>query len=229
MTGHGTKVIRGVKSEAFDRWELPAVDAPRAEQPLKSAKTGVKISELEALQKTAYDEGFALGQKEGLAQGREAGQLEGFAAGEKEAQELAQRMRRIFDTLAEPVRELDDEVEQALLSLALAVAKQVIRRELSLQPGEVLAVIKEAVALLPLSARDVSVRLHPDDVRFIRDTLDVGEESNAWTMVEDPAITRGGCRVVTSTAQIDATLEHRLAQLASSLLGGVRDADGAEA
>jgi flagellar assembly protein FliH len=222
-----SRIIRGVEGEAFDRWELPDVDAPRAAQPPKSG--GVKVSELEALQKAAYDEGFAQGRKDGLAQGQKEGRVEGFAAGEQDAQALAQRMRRILDALAEPVRELDDAVEQALVRLSLGVARQIIRRELSLQPGEVLAVIKEAVALLPLSARDVSVRLHPDDARFIRETLDVGDDAAVWTMVEDPAISRGGCRVVTSTAQIDATLEHRLAQLASSLLGGVRDADGAEA
>lgn len=224
-----SKVIRGVEGEAFDRWELPDVDAPRAEQASKSAKTGVKVSELEALQKAAYDEGFAQGRKDGLAQGQAEGRTEGFAAGEQDAKALAQRMRQILDALAAPVRELDDEVEQALVRLSLGVARQIIRRELSLQPGEVLAVIKEAVALLPLSARDVSVRLHPEDARFIRETQDVGDDANAWMMVEDPAISRGGCRVVTNTAQIDATLEHRLAQLASSLLGGVRDADGAEA
>jgi flagellar assembly protein FliH len=222
-----SRIIRGVEGEAFDRWELPDVDAPRAAPPPKSG--GVEVSELEALQKAAYDEGFAQGRKDGLAQGQKEGRVEGFAAGEQDAQARAQRMRRILDALAEPVRELDDAVEQALVRLSLGVARQIIRRELSLQPGEVLAVIKEAVALLPLSARDVSVRLHPDDARFIRETLDVGDDAAAWTMVEDPAISRGGCRVVTSTAQIDATLEHRLAQLASSLLGGVRDADGAEA
>src|SRR5699024_8400535 len=119
--------------------------------------------------------------KEGLAQGRRDGLAEGFAAGEKQAQELAQRMRRIVDALAEPVRELDDEVEQALARLALGIAQQIIRRELSVQPGEILAVVKEAVALLPLSAREVSVRLHPDDARFIRETLAAGEDASAWT------------------------------------------------
>lgn len=225
-TPSGTKVIRGEESEAFDRWELPSVDTPQVKRAPKAKTAGVTVSELEALQKAAYDEGFALGRKDGLEQGRQAGQAEGYEAGIKQGKEQVQRIRRILDALAEPVQELDDEVEQALLQLSLGLAKQVIRRELSVQPGEVLAVIKEAVALLPLSARDVSVRVHPEDARFIRETMDVGDDSNAWTLVEDPAISRGGCRVVTSTSQIDATLEHRLAQLTQTLLGGGRDSDG---
>jgi len=185
-----TKVIRGADSEAFDRWELPAVDRPRGKT--KKPAGGVKVSELEALQKAAYKEGFAQGQQAGHAQGLQEGRAEGFAAGEQEGRQLVQQMRQILDALAEPIQELDDEVEAALLQLSLGIAKQIIRRELSLQPGEVTAVINEAISLLPLSARDVSVHLHPDDARFVRETMAGGEAASAWQLIEDPTISRGG-------------------------------------
>lgn len=245
-----TRIIRSEEVDAFARWEVPAVEAlptsetAATELPMEDvAVSGPTVRELEELQKAAYDEGFAQGRAEGhaaghaeghaegLSAGRETGlaegRAEGYAAGEQEARELVGRMRQIFDTLAEPVRELDDSVEQALTSLALSIAQQIIRRELALQPGEVVTVLREALALLPLSAREVSVRLHPDDVRFIRDTVSA-DEACRWTLIEDPTISRGGCRVLTSSSQIDATLEHRIAVLASELLGGTREgAEGA--
>jgi flagellar assembly protein FliH len=219
-----SKVIRGEQGDAFDRWQLPTVGQPAAaaQAPAQPAPT---VRELEELQKAAYDEGFAQGRKEGFDKGNQ----EGVVAGQQEGRELVQRMRRILDALAEPVRQLDDDVEQALTSLALSIAQQVIRRELTVQPGEVVAVVREAVALLPLSAREVSVRLHPEDARFIRETLKASDEASAWKLVEDPAITRGGCRVATPSSQVDATLERRLAILASDLLGGGREVDGGAA
>lgn len=218
-----SKVIRGVEGEAFDRWQAPGVDAPvKTEKELLPERPGATVQELEQLQQAAYDEGFAEGRAAGRKQGYAEGQAEGFAAGEEEARALAQRMRQIFDALAEPIRQLDESVEQALTSLALAIAQQIIRRELSLQPGEILAVVREAVALLPLSAHEVSIRLHPEDARFMRETLSGGEES--WKLIEDTSITPGGCHVVSGSTQINATLEQRIALLAQELLGDERQA-----
>jgi len=243
-----TKIIRGEEGHAFDRWEVPVVEVAEATATEVSAEdvamSGPTVRELEELQQAAYDEGFAQGRSaghaegyaeghaEGLAAGHEAGvvegRAEGYTAGEQEGRALVERMRQIFDDLAEPIRALDDSVEQALTSLAMSIAQQIIHHELSLQPGEVLAVVREAVALLPLSAREVSVRLHPEDARFIRDTLS-GDDAGSWTLIEDPTISRGGCRVLTSSSQIDATLEHRIAVLAKELLGGFPGNDGGTA
>jgi flagellar assembly protein FliH len=40
--------------------------------------------------------------------------------------------------------------------------------------------------------------------------------------VEDPVMSRGGCRVSTETAQIDARLETRIGSVVSALLGDER-------
>lgn len=209
------KVIRGEEGEAFSRWEPADVQAPA-----EPAQAPVTVAEIEAVQQAAYEEAYA----RGLAEGREQGQREGFAAGQKEAAELASRIGRVLQSLAAPLEELDDEVEAQLVRLALTLAKQIIRREIQAQPGEILAVVREAVALLPLASREVKVHLHPDDARFLREQLGPQDQS-AWQMVEDVSISRGGCRVTTLSSQIDATLERRLAALAAELLGGARSAD----
>jgi flagellar assembly protein FliH len=44
-------------------------------------------------------------------------------------------------------------------------------------------------------------------------------------LVEDPVMSRGGCRVSTDTAQIDARLETRLMSVLNSLIGDARLTD----
>lgn len=215
------KVIRGEEGEGFSRWEPTEVATP-APKP-EPAAAPLSVRELEALQKAAYDEAFARGLEEGRAQGHQ----EGLAAGQAEAGEQAQRIQKVFNSLAAPLEELDEAVEQQLVQLAFTLAQQIIRREIQTQPGEVVPVVREAVALLPLSSRDVKVHLHPEDARFLRENLGP-QEDGAWKIIEDGSISRGGCRVVTPTSMIDATLERRLAALASEVLGArSEDGDGA--
>lgn len=196
-------------------------------------------ADIEALQQQAWDEGYRAGERagreagyaEGHREGLEAGQREGHAAGyqagEQAAHRLVERMDGLVRQLDRPLEQMDEEVEQALAELAMHLARQVIYRELRIQPGEIVRLIREAVGLLPVGARNVEVHLHPEDARFIREALSAdGGGEQAWRLVEDPAINRGGCRVSTETSHIDATLEHRLAQLAQQVLGNGRDAQG---
>ncbi len=237
-----SKIIRGEESGSVDRWELPDFGETAA-----PAQPGPTVRELEAVQQAAYDEGFAQGKAEGFAKGQEEGSAKGYeegvergyqegfakgraegrAAGEQEGRELVERMRRIFDALAEPIRELDDSVEQALTELALTIARQIVRREIATQPDEILAIVREAIGLLPLSAREVSVRLHPDDARYLRDHLQGSDEAAAWKLIDDPAISRGGCRVSSASSEIDATVEQRIEALAAALLAGTAPGDSA--
>jgi flagellar assembly protein FliH len=67
--------------------------------------------------------------------------------------------------------------------------------------------------------------LHPDDASLIREVYSMSDQEQGWVINEDPLISRGGCRVVTETSRVDATLESRLANIIAPLLGGERDAD----
>ncbi|MDN5850784.1 MAG: flagellar assembly protein FliH, partial [Nitrococcus sp.] len=134
--------------------------------------------------------------------------------------ELVRRMRALLDCLAQPAAELDDAVEHELVKLTLCLAQQIIRRELQIQPGEIVSIMREAIALLPLSARKIRVQVHPQDADFIRAVLGAGEM--AWQLVDDPGISRGGCIINTAHSRVDATLDHRLAVLAAEMLGDAR-------
>lgn len=124
--------------------------------------------------------------------------------------------------MARPLQELDPEVENQLLQLALTIGRHLVRRELRIDPTQVIAIIRETVALLPASARDVRVHLHPEDAAVVREKLATPTGERAWTIAEDPVMGRGGCRVTTETAQIDARLDTRIGSVVSALLGDER-------
>jgi flagellar assembly protein FliH len=206
----------GAAATSASAWLPPAVDGPRAGRRQRPT-----LNELNDIERIAWDEGYATGQSAGLA------------AGEQEMKrrhdELAQRAMQfeaVLKTLSEPLRQLDEEVESQLVSLAVTIAKHVVRRELRLDPTQVIAVVRETVGLLPLAQRNVRVHLHPLDAALVREKLSEPQTERAWTLVEDPVMSRGGCRVSTDTAQIDARLEARLATVINHLLGDGRLAEG---
>ncbi len=220
-------IISGAALEGgqANAWRLPDVSEPtaltqKAPQSNTSGAAGVSVEVLERIQREAYAEAFEAGRQEGNAAGFREGREAGFAQGQAEAAELVRHMADLLDGLAQPATELDDAVEQELVHLVLCLAQQLIRRELQIQPGEIVGVIREAIALLPLSARKVKLQVHPDDAAFIREAL--GEGEMVWQLMDDPGISRGGCIVNTARSRVDATLEHRLAALAAEWLGDGR-------
>jgi flagellar assembly protein FliH len=208
-----------VQDPAVSRWDLPAVSG----KPVQARRAGKTVGELEDLERRTYEEAFAKGREAGLAAAR--------AETEKAVAQLKAQVARLdgmLGLLAQPLHELDAQVEQQLTHLALTIARQLVRRELRIDPAQVIAVIRETVALLPATARDVRVHMHPEDAAVVREKLAAPGAERAWTIVEDPVMTRGGCRVTTDTAQIDARLETRINSVISALLGDERTAARAD-
>jgi flagellar assembly protein FliH len=171
--------------------------------------------------------GIADLQAEAYAEAYDDGLRKGIAAGEEKLRLEVQKLDGMLHDLARPFAELDRQVEQELLLLAVALARQIVRRELKTDPTQIIGIIRDAIAALPVAARDVRVRLHPEEAAVVRQHLAPTESERAWQIVEDPVMARGGCEVVTATSRIDARVETRLGAMLSELLGSERAADGA--
>lgn len=195
---------------AYERWELPLVHDPSQQEP-------VTAEELKNIQQQAYDEGFAVGKKEGYQ--REKHILDNNVAS----------LASIIDTLTEPLKEIDDEIIEQLAELSMTVAKQVVRRELHTEQGEIVGIVREAMSALPASTRKITLNIHPEDAEIIRTSFSLGEDDESdelrWKVIDDPMITRGGCKISSENSSIDATVESRLNRVISTLLGGERETD----
>ncbi|MGB5581691.1 MAG: flagellar assembly protein FliH [Woeseia sp.] len=186
-----------------NRWEVPAIDGGTSQGMMTASR-------LQDLQKEAYDEAFA--------EGREAG----LKAGQQELAERVARLDALLQAQAQPLAELDELVEKQLVELAVSLTRKLFRRELKLDPGHIVGVVREAVGLLPIASRDVRVHLHPDDATLIREVLSAPDGDRAWTVIEDPLIDRGGCRVTTEASQINAENQTRLNAVIAAVVGDER-------
>jgi flagellar assembly protein FliH len=110
--------------------------------------------------------------------------------------------------------------EGRTVHLAAAIARRVIRQELTRQPQITTALVREALELAAGSA-EVRIHLHPDDQAALRSQVEeiIREVSRLGTVevVPDPRISRGGCRVETRFGVIDQQFEAQLARIEEEL------------
>ncbi len=202
------------QAAAVERWSMPEVGGPivgRQREEKKSAANTVDVL------RQALQESEARGYQAGLAKAQAESQVS--------LDQLAARIKQldsILRLLGQPLAQLDAAVEKELLHLALAVGKQLARRELRIDPAQVIGIIRESLSQLPASARDVRIHLHPEDAATVRERLAAPASERAWTVVEDPTLTRGGCMVRTETSQIDVRLESRVSAVIANALGEER-------
>lgn len=202
----GETVIRRSSAAATSRAKAEPAPAPPT------------LEEIEALQQAAREEGFRQGHAEGLQRGLREGREQGRIQTEEETRNLTQ----VLESLTPVVERLDQELEQELVELAIAVARQLVRRELHRDPSQIIAAIRAALPSLPAYSRGVRLFLHPDDAAIVRENLHVSQQSESWKLLEDPSITRGGARLESETARLDATVETRLNAVIAEVWGGTR-------
>lgn len=143
----------------------------------------------------------------------ERGRRQGFHEGQQEAQrqqaQHARQLDRVLDELRGRFAELESGAADALLDLAIEIARQVVRREIEIQRDAVLPVVREAVAAIVDEQTNPRVHLHPDDLWLIQADLDTDGLYQGCRFVPDASIARGGCRVETAQNEVDATLATR--------------------
>jgi flagellar assembly protein FliH len=230
------------KQEELARQEAEAVEEEEIPQ-LPTAE------EIEEIQNDAFAEGLAQGHERGYEDGKKLAEDEAkevldakLAELEQQQQELQQEKAQLqqqlqqqvrdfsdmLEFLSQPLQELDDVVEEQMVELSTAIARQLIRRELKTHPDEIIAVVRDAIALLPVSSRKIDVYLNPEDLPLVKETLHPdpeAEEESRIHLHEDASLTRGGCRVVSNDSHIDASVERRINAVITQVLGGERDED----
>jgi flagellar assembly protein FliH len=196
------------------RWDLPSVEG--ATMPRPGAK-GVNVMHLSLVEREAWQHGY----KDGHVEGVRKGEAE-FAKRITEVDVKIAALEAIIGTLARPLEQLDTQVETELTRLALMVGKHLARRELKIDPAQIIGIIRHTVSLLPLASRNIKVHLHPDDAAVVREKLARPQGEHEWQLTEDPLMARGGCRVTSDNSSIDARFETAVAAALSGLLGDDR-------
>lgn len=186
-----------------------------------------------------HDEGYAKGYEEGLEKGWEQGRQEGRAAAERELREscevqFEEETKRAVEVVRGLAAELGQEWEQSLaeargglLDVAIAVAEQILDREVRQVPETVVSTLERIWQRLGDEER-VVVRIHPNDrsaiERFLPGFLEQQFGETSVQIAEDPNFLRGGCDVKGQRTLIEGAFNTQL-QIARERLaeaGGVR-------
>ncbi|MES3041096.1 MAG: FliH/SctL family protein [Pseudomonadota bacterium] len=200
-----SNAVSSNSAKAWARWQMPQMhDEVMADEPLRPTAS---FSPDEALS-SSRDEARRSGWEQGLSEGRQA------ARGELKLQ--ADRLQHVIEQLASPLAEAGQEIQDELVKLAMAIAQQVVVRELNTQPEQIRDVVTQAIAALPAGNRHLRIHLHPEDAHLLIENIDV-HEGGSWKIIEDVSLTRGGCIVDTGATRIDARLETRLQDILGRL------------
>lgn len=227
---------------AYERWELPTMEpggndvirshVSSAEMPVKP----LTASDLETIRLEAYEAGLAEGKEEGLKkgyqEGHEKGHQEGVAAGtqqgiqeglikgeqqkKEEIDEVNSRLKHITEQLLDPIKQHDDEIEEAILNLVLTISRAVIMRELILDSQQIRRTVADAVNALPSTPGNVKITVNSVDYdRIISIASSIADDVQ---VLSSDDILPGGCKVETLHSQVDATVEKRFQKTVQEML-----------
>jgi flagellar assembly protein FliH len=214
-----SELIRAKDLSGFDVWALPSFD-PHVEEPepepapepeaVESEEVPLEevqpmtLEELESIRQDAYNEGFAIGEKEGFHSTQLKVRQEADIALAAKLQSLEALMSHLF----EPIADQDAQIEKAMVTLVEHVARQVIQRELKTDSSQIGKVLQDALRMLPMGASNVRILINSQDFDQVKALRDRHEEN--WRILEDDTLQPGGCRVETEHSRIDASVETRL-------------------
>ncbi len=112
---------------------------------------------------------------------------------------------------------LEQQLSGRIAGVALELARQVVRSEIATRPEVVVAVAEDALSTLLSSARDVVLRLNPDDFAMAQGSLQGHLRTRGARVVADAHVSPGGCLVESDIAVVDASVESRWRQASAAM------------
>lgn len=191
---------------------MPAAPAPESSPAAFEPPPANQQQHLAALERDAFAKGFAQGERAGLE------------AAAKRGDAMLRRLTQTLDEMTGLRARMIRETEQQMVSLALAVARRIIHREVSLDRDLLIAIARVALDRLGEDAK-ISVHLNPDDYAATESARTAEWSGTQVSVVADARVPRGGCRIDSDFGALDAGIDAQIQELAHALLGdGGRDA-----
>jgi flagellar assembly protein FliH len=196
-------------------WSFDAVDQ-------NALKFAAKVKAQAEAQDRVRDEaarqaGFADGYAQGHAQATLEGQrlIQEFI--DSQGQDAAQHFLNLFKTAQEQVEQSQQAMAKGVLELSCELARQVLRRELTVNPNALQPVVREALGMLTVDSKMAAVRMHPVDLDVFAEDLAREFPNLNLTLVPDASVTAGGCLVEAAGTVVDGTVQRRWHKAVASL------------
>ena len=194
--------------------EANAAEAERLRHTIASLQERLSAAQSDAAQREVQaieagrQEGYAAGCKDGAAQ-TEAERDRAIAAVQAEASE------RAAGAAAQAVdlrRRLRQQMEADLVRLAVAVARRIVRRELSVDPEALMGIVKSAVE--KIAARELlAIRVAPADAARVSARLRELHLPERVEVIADSSLAWGAVVFDTARGQHDASVETQIEEI----------------
>ena len=146
----------------------------------------------------------------------ERGLLEGKAAGRQEmltqVEALTKNLARTIEELTGLRQRFRHEAEQDVVALALATARRILHRELTVDPQTLSGVVKAALEKMELSEVH-RVRVSREDEPLIRQSLEQMGLPQRVEVIADLALERGAAILESNRGTLDASINTQLAEI----------------
>ena len=184
----------------------PSGYAPEAQGPVRHVGTA-----LEQHLQSAYQQGVQDGQT--AARQELAGQVDAMGA----------RLARTIEELSGLRQRFRHEAEEEVVALAIAIARRVLHREITLAPDALLGLVKAALEKIEL--REVHrVRVRPEDAQLVQEHLEKIGVPRRVEVVPDMTLERGSAILDSTRGALDVSVETQLAEIERGFADLVRRA-----
>lgn len=162
----------------------------------------------EALEKEAYEKGYAQGEKDGLDYGK------------KNMLIVHEHLERVLRGLQDVPRKVFQDYREWFISACMTITRQLVRVELRSNADAIANLINTVVDEAE-AAQSLTLYLNPADLELMKKHTDfaswTNREGNSCAFKPDSKLERGGCRLESDIQVVDAAVETRLALIERQL------------
>jgi flagellar assembly protein FliH len=186
--------------------ELPAGEGTDNESVLAYAK-----NEAQDIMRRAMEEA-----EEIKAHAQEAGLDEARRMAEETASDKVKDAISMLNQAVIERKKIVKDAESEILRLALKVAEQIIRSEVSLHRDVSLNIVSDAISRVS-DREQVIIRVNKEDIEHIKKYKDrignIVDGIKSLSIVEDPGVDAGGCIIETNLGYVDARISTKIAAI----------------
>ena len=154
-------------------------------------------------------------EEDAYAQGHEAGRTEALSEANRTLKRAAGLLVSTAEALDAARLTVIRELEDSVYLLALAVAKQLIQREVAADPTIVRDLVQRGLEAFPVGSH-VEIHLHPEDLSALRSQFGLPSADGRATDLQwtaDPSVERGGCTLETPHRVVDGRVDMAMKEL----------------
>ena len=220
-----SKIYRGPEADGLQQFQFRSFGDPEA----------VVLAEADAFKtEPAFDQTmknikvpFTGQSTQDVEEAYARGRREGLAAAEEKLETATQALASALEEVSRLRASLANSSRQDMLRLVIAVAEQIIRREVAADPKIILTIIENALQS-SVRADHYRIRISPDDLERVTQQKPLFLASISGlknlSIEADASVSAGGCRVDSDLGDVDATLETQLEAIQQVLKEAIMDA-----